>query len=278
MIDAYPWEIHLGPLPITGFGIMMMLAFLTAVWLVTLECRREGFNEEYAGEILMGAMIGGVVGAKLWYLALHPESAVFGRGGLVWYGGFVGGTLGVILTGWRRGVPMRWTAQLIAPAMAAGYAVGRVGCYVVGDDYGVTTTLPWGVRFPDGAPPSTAAIMQQEFGIPIPEGVAPETVMAVHPTQLYEVAIMLVAFALLWRWRTSQRGTGWLFGAYLILAGVERFAVEFLRAKDDRFLALTIAQITSIGLVIVGAITVAMLSTRGRAEPGIYLKRVPAKR
>lgn len=256
MIDVYPLEFHLGPLEITGFGIMMMIAFLTAWWLTDLECRRNGIEPDYAGDLLMGAMIGGVIGAKLWFMVIHPGAPFFDRGGLVWYGGFVGGSLGVILTGWRKRVPMRWTAQLLAPALAAGYALGRIGCYVVGDDYGRPTSLPWAVRFPEGKPISSAAAMQSQFGIPIPEGVSPDTIMAVHPTQLYEVTLMLIAFVILWRWRLIQKGAGWLFGAYLIFAGSERFLIEFFRAKDDRIGLLTIAQLTSIVLIALGAVLV----------------------
>lgn len=274
MIDAYPLALQIGPIPITGFGLLMMLAFLVAYWLVEKECRRNGFAGDYAGDMLTAAMIGGVLGAKLWYLAIHPEAPFFSRAGLVWYGGFVGGTLGVILNGWRRRVPMRWTAQLIAPAMAAGYAVGRVGCYVVGDDYGRPTSLPWAVRFPEGQPISSAAVMRQEFGVAIPDGIAPETILAVHPTQLYEVAIMLGAFALLWKWRTAPRGTGWLFGAYLVFAGLERFVIEIFRAKDDRFVGvLTIAQVMSILLVLVGSALIVRWSKGGRIAAGPWLEK-----
>jgi phosphatidylglycerol:prolipoprotein diacylglycerol transferase len=279
VIDAYPLQFVIGDFKVTGFGIMMMLAFLTAFWLISLEVRRMKFAQDYVGDILMAAMIGGIVGAKLWFVALH-HAELFSRGGLVWYGGFVGGTLAVILVGWWRRVPLRWTAQLMAPAMAAGYAVGRVGCFVVGDDYGRPTTLPWGVRFPQGSPISTAGVMQSEFGIPIPPGVSPDTVMAVHPTQLYEVTIMLCVFALLWRWRASPRGTGWLFGAYLMLAGTERFFIEILRAKDDRgmFAPFTIAQVTSVAVVIIGSVLVVKWSKAGDVAPGAWLENGAVKK
>lgn len=274
MIDAYPLVFNIGPIPITGFGLMMMIAFLTAFWIISEECKRLGFTVDYVGDILVGAMVGGVIGAKLWYVALNGGE-IFDRGGLVWYGGFLGGTIGVILQGWRRRVPMRWTAHLLAPAMAAGYALGRVGCFLVGDDYGRPTTLPWGVRFPLGKPPSTAGIMNAEFGVPIPEGATLNTVLAVHPTQIYEVAIMLCVFALLWRWRKSPRGTGWLFGAYLVFAGIERFFMEMLRAKDDRNLlgipGITIAQVTSIVVAVVGVAVIVKLSKAGDVGPGEWL-------
>jgi phosphatidylglycerol:prolipoprotein diacylglycerol transferase len=257
---------------------MMMLAFLVGGWLIDSECRRNGFASEYAGDLILGAIVGGIIGAKLWFVILHPDAKLFDRGGLVFYGGFLGGTLGVVLNGWRRRVPMRWTAQLIAPALAAAYAVGRVGCFVVGDDYGVPTTLPWGVRFPQGMPASTAANLR-EFGVTIPASIAPDTVLAVHPTQLYEIAAMLVVFAILWRWRTRLLGAGWLFGAYLVFAGVERFAVEFLRAKDDRIPLLhgfSVAQLTSIGAIVVGAILWRVWGSSTSEPPGNWLAAGPA--
>jgi phosphatidylglycerol---prolipoprotein diacylglyceryl transferase len=279
VINAYPFGFFLGPffgvgpLHITGFGIMMMLAFLVGGWLIDRECRRLGFASEYAGDMIVGAVIGGIIGAKLWFAALpgHGLTTLTDRGGLVFYGGLVGGTLGVILNGWRRRVPIRWTAQLVGPPLAAAYAVGRVGCYVVGDDYGIPTTLPWGIRFPQGMPPTTAENLRA-FSVSIPANVAPNTVLAVHPTQLYEVGLMLIAFAFLWRWRTSPRGTGWLLGAYLVLAGVERFGIEFLRAKDDRFFgALSVAQIASVVMVIVGTAIVVRLSRLPPVAPGEWL-------
>lgn len=273
MITAYPLEIPLGFTTLTGFGITMALAFLVGAWLVGQELRRNGFSQDFAGDIVTGAVIGGIVGAKLWYVALHPESPIFSRAGLVFYGGFVGGALGVIVMGWRRRVPIRWTAHLVAPALAAAYAVGRVGCFVVGDDYGRPTDLPWAVAFPEGAPPSTAAALRS-FGADIPADIDPSTVLAVHPTQLYEVALILVAFALLWRWRTRSAGTGWLFGAYLVMAGIERFLVEFLRAKDDRLLpmGLSVAQGMSVVLVIVGISLCARLAGSRAPDPGSWLR------
>lgn len=278
MTTAYPLEFTIGPVPITGFGITMMLAFLTGAWLVDRELRRHRFTTDFGGDIVLGAVVGGIVGAKLWYAALHGPEALFAREGLVFYGGFLGGTLGVITVGaWRR-VPIRWTMHLVAPALAAAYAVGRVGCFVVGDDYGRPTDVPWAVAFPQGMPPSTAGILATSFGVPIPEGVPPDQVMAVHPTQLYEVAIILVVFAILWRWRRRAAGTGWLFGAYLILAGTERFAVEFLRAKDDRFLGgLTYAQGMSLALIVTGAIVWNALAKRPPAEPGEWLLHGPGQ-
>ncbi len=275
-MNVYPFVIRIGSLEITGYGIMMMVGFLIGGWLITLELRRRGLYEEYGADITFAAVLGGVIGAKVWYWVLNGGD-LFSRGGLVWYGGFVGGFLAVMLNGWRLKVPIRWTFHLASPALAAGYALGRIGCFIVNDDYGHPTTLPWGVKFPQGLPPTTAENLRQQFGIPIPEGIDPATVLAVHPTQLYEAALMLGAFALLWRLRLLNRPIGWIFGVYLVLAGVERFIMEIFRAKDDRlFGPLTIAQVVSIGLVAGGVWALAVLRRAQDVSPGPYLLRSPS--
>ena len=274
-MNIYPLVLHLGPVEITGYGIMMMVGFLMGGWLITLELRRRGLYEEYAADITVAAVVGGIVGAKLWYWVLNGGS-LFSRGGLVWYGGFVGGFLAVMLNGWRLKVPIRWTFHLCAPALAAAYALGRIGCFIVNDDYGRPTNLPWGVRFPQGLPPSTAQNLQQQFGVPIPPGTDPSAVLAVHPTQLYETTLMLIAFAVLWRLRVKERPIGWLFGVYLVCAGLERFVIEIFRAKDDRFFGpLTLAQLVSIVLVVGGAVILTTFRRDDGLSPGPYLRKAP---
>jgi phosphatidylglycerol---prolipoprotein diacylglyceryl transferase len=273
-MTVYPFIIHVGPLEITGYGLMLMVAFLMGGWLIARQLRENKLKEDYAADIVAAAVIGGIIGAKLWYVALTRDpGALFSRGGLVWYGGFIGGALAVILNGWRLGVPLRWTMQLAAPALAAAYALGRVGCWLVNDDYGRPSTLPWAVKFPEGLPPSTAGNMQHLFGIPVAPGTDPNTVLAVHPTQLYEVAAMLIVFALLWSLRKRGRPIGWLFGLYLIFAGVERFLVEIVRAKDDRFLGpFTLAQLASVILIAIGLLLVTLWRRGPSPAPNIYLE------
>jgi phosphatidylglycerol:prolipoprotein diacylglycerol transferase len=280
-MNIYPliWRLPvpvLGHIEITGYGIMLMVGFLMGGWLISTELKRRGLNEEYAADITVAAVIGGIAGAKLWYYALN-DGGLFSRGGLVWYGGFVGGAIAVIFNGWRLRVPLRWTLQVAAPALAAAYALGRIGCFIVNDDYGRPTTLPWGVKFPQGLPPSTAGNMTTLFGIPVPPGTDPNTVLAVHPTQLYEVIIMLTVFAVLWRLRLKPKPIGWLFGVYLMCAGAERFLIEFLRAKDDRFFGpLTVAQVVSLVLIALAGLLLARFNDGPSPEPGPYLTRLPA--
>ncbi len=272
-MTIFPFVFDLGPLEITGYGLMMMVAFLMGGWLIARELKRRGLSEDYAADMIAAAVIGGIVGAKLWYVAVTQDAgALFARGGLVWYGGFIGGAAAVILNGWRLKAPLRWTMQLAAPALPAAYALGRVGCFLVNDDYGRPTDLPWAVRFPHGLPPSTAANMEQLFGIPVAPGIDPSTVLAVHPTQIYEAILMLAAFMLLWSLRKGGRPIGWIFGLYLAIAGVERFLIEILRAKDDRFLGpFTLAQLTSVALIGFGIWIVMKLRQAEDPVPGSYL-------
>jgi phosphatidylglycerol:prolipoprotein diacylglycerol transferase len=272
-MNIYPFKIPLGPLEITGYGLMLMVAFLMGGWLIARQLRENNLKEDYAADMVAAAVIGGIIGAKLWYVALTRDpGALFSRGGLVWYGGFIGGALGVILNSWRLRVPLRWTMQLAAPALAAAYALGRVGCFLVNDDYGRPTTLPWGMKFPQGSPPSTAANLHG-FNVAVPPGIDPSTVLAVHPTQLYEVAAMLVAFAVLWVLRKRGKPVGWLFGVYLVFAGIERFLVEIVRAKDDRLLGpFTLAQAMSVVLVLIGALLMAAWRKGPSPAPSSYLE------
>lgn len=280
-MTTYPLVFNIGPIEITGYGLMMMVAFLTGGWAIQRELRRRGLNEEYASDIVVAAVIGGIIGAKLWYVVLTQDpGALVSRSGLVWYGGFIGGTAAVYLNGLRKRVPTRITCDLVAPALAVGYALGRVGCFLVQDDYGIPTSLPWGMKFPEGLPPSTALRLNSDYGVPIPDGVNPLEVLAVHPTQLYEVAAMLVAFWALWRLRKHVRAAGWLFGAYLLFAGTERFLIEFIRAKDDRFLAgFTVAQLASIIIAAAGVLLMARWAKRDQLTiPANSFLRVPESR
>ena len=254
-MTVYPFTLHLGPLELTGYGLMMMVAFLMAGWAIQLELRRRRLDEEFAADIVIAGVVGGLIGAKIWYVLLTGEwDALLRRGGFVWYGGFLGATAAIMLNGWRRRVPWRFTIEICAAPLALGYALGRVGCFLVNDDYGIPSSLPWAMKFPHGLPPTTVANLTA-LGIRFPAGADPMQVVAVHPTQLYETALMLLAFWWMWRRRDHTHATGWMVGCYLVLGGLERFLVEFLRAKDDRLLGpFTLAQATSVVLVVLGAV------------------------
>ena len=256
------WIPLLGGSPITSFGVFMLLAFLTGGYVLRAELRRTGEDPERAWDFVFMAVIGGILGAKGYYVLLNwpqlvedPVGMILSRGGLVWYGGFLLATALVIREIRKQGMSVPATADLIAPALALAYAVGRIGCFMVGDDWGLPTDSAVGIRFPRGTPPTTVQNIEQMFGITVdPELIERYgQVVPVHPTQLYEVGMSTLIFFLLWRLRDHGHAKGWLFMLWLALAGLERFLVEFLRAKDDRFFgALTLAQVLSLAIVAVG--------------------------
>src|SRR6185503_8260375 len=171
-------------------------------------------------DVLMAALIGTLLGAKLYYVTVITKNFAdfFSRGGFVFWGGFIGAVVLCYLTLRYKKLLFVRFADVGGIAIAAGYAVGRTGCWAVGDDYGKPWNGPLAVMFPEGAPPSTAGVMNRAFGTPIPDGATPDTVLAVHPTQLYETALGFVMFLILWRFRDHKHAEGWLFGLYLVLA------------------------------------------------------------
>jgi phosphatidylglycerol:prolipoprotein diacylglycerol transferase len=269
-----PVLFRIGSFEVTSFGVMMALAFLSAGWILSKELARKGEDPETAWDVVWYAALGGILGAKIYYLFLYwpetvadPWHALTSRAGLVWYGGFILAALLIWLRLRSRKLPVLRFGDAIAPALALGYAVGRVGCFLVGDDYGGPTDKPWGVAFPHGAPPSTAFNLRQ-FGVRVPAGIPDDQVMTVHPTQIYEVLITLVIFAILWRLRKRVSTNGVLWFSYMAMAGVERYVVEIFRAKDDRFLGpLTIAQLISLFVSGIGIAMVLKLRASAAAQP-----------
>ncbi len=255
----YPVLFEIGGFEVTSFGVMIFLSFLTGAWILSLQLERRGMDPEIAWEVLAATAIAGVIGAKLYYMGLHwrdfvadPVGELTSRAGLVWYGGLIGGVLAFYWEVHRRRLPLAPMFDGAAPALGLAYAVGRVGCFLVGDDYGLPTDSAVGIAFPQGSPPSTAGYFRS-LGVDVDAGVPDGAVLTVHPTQLYEVAAGLLMFALLWRLSKRALRGGQLFGAFLVLYGVERFAVEFVRAKGDRFVfGLTTSQIASIAALGVG--------------------------
>lgn len=272
----YPELFRIGDFVITSFGVMMALSFLVGGWILSRELERKGDNPEIAWEVVWYAAIGGILGARLYYMILtwqqtvaDPWGALTSRGGLVWYGGFIGATLLIYWRLRRARLPVARIADAAAPALAVAYAIGRLGCLLVGDDYGRPTDLPWAIAFPEGAPPSTAYNLREQFGVAIPPGVPGDTVLAVHPTQIYEIIMSLMIFAIIWRLRHRLHVPGALFSIYIAFAGVERFIVEFFRAKDDRFFGmLTMAQLISLALVAAGIAGAVFLMRRGDTSGG----------
>jgi phosphatidylglycerol---prolipoprotein diacylglyceryl transferase len=246
-------EIHLGPFTLQTFGIMFSLGFIGAGLLVARRLKELGKPVDWAYELIFAALIGGLVGARLYYIVQHWSSVkhdvlgnLFSGEGLVWYGGALGGALGVVLWAQRRRFLSLALLDLTAPGLALGYAIGRIGCQLSGDgDYGIASGVPWAMSYPDGTVPTT----QQ-----------------VHPTPVYEMVAMGFVAWLLWRWRDRWR-PGILFAVYLVLAGTERLLVEFIRRNDEVFAGLTAAQLLSIVMIGTGVTWIALVWSSQRRKP-----------
>lgn len=232
-------EIDLLGLPVKTFGLCFALAFLAAGAVLTRRFRELRWPADQATEALLAALLGGLVGARAYWLTDNWSEAegdllgsLFGGSGLTWYGGALGGALAVLTWARWRG---RLNARLFdaaAPVLALGYAIGRVGCQVSGDgDYGRASDLPWAMAYPDGVVPTTEVV---------------------QPTPIYETLWMGLAALVLWALRDRLPACA-IFGLWLVLAGLERFVIEFWRRNPDVDLGLTTAQVTSVGLLVAGA-------------------------
>jgi len=237
----YPVLLRIGSFEITSFGVLVAVAALVGLNVFGRELRRSGLPEDGVNAAV-GGVIGGLVGAKLiWsieFAATAPfADLLFSRGGLSWFGGFAGG-IGTGLYLLRRyRIPIVSGLAAAAPALAIGHAIGRVGCFMVGDDYGKPSTLPWAIAFPKGLPPTT---------------------VPVHPTQLYEAAALAALAILLLRWRRHGVADRVVLSVYLISAGAIRFAIEFVRVNAQIAGPLTLAQLWSLGLIGSGLILISL--------------------
>lgn len=232
----YPVIGRIGGFEITSFGLMVALGFLAGIWLFGRELRRSGLPSTLENAALAGA-IGGLLGAKIiWAIEFAGEAPfsdlLFSRAGLSWYGGLIGGLAAGIATILYMRAPLVPTLAAATPALAVGHMLGRVGCFLVGDDYGTPSTLPWAVAFPQGAPP---------------------TEIPVHPTQLYEALLLAVLAGGLIAARKRGVSHASVLGLYLVAAGVIRFAIEFIRVNEPVFLGLTLAQTFAALIVFAGA-------------------------
>ena len=267
------WLPIVGGAVVTSFGVMMAASFLTAAYILKIELVRRGRHPDIAWDLVIWAVVGGIVGAKLYYALLNyprliddPIGMLLSRAGMVWYGGFLLAAALVLNRIRTLALPMGSTVDAAAPALAMAYGVGRLGCFLVGDDYGRPTDSWVGIAFPNGQPPTTASAIESAFGVTVDPALVEKygEVVPVHPTQLYETGISTLIFLLLWSLRRHRHRPGWLFGLWLTLASAERFLVEFYRVKDDRFLGpLTLAQAISVALAAVGVACMAKLRVAG---------------
>ena len=232
-----PVLFRIGPFDITSFGVMVALGALIGLWVFRRELARAGLPDAALDAAIFG-LVGGLVGAKLLYVFEHLDESPFfslllDRGGMSWFGGFVGGLLAGYLTIRRHRWPVVAVLAAATPALAVGQMIGRIGCFLVGDDYGRPTSLPWGVSFPRGLPP---------------------TDVPVHPTQLYEAAFLGVLAWLLIRWRRKGVSDWTVLGRYFLLAGLFRFVLEFVRVNTRVVGPFTVAQFFAACVVLLGVV------------------------
>ena len=272
------WFPLLGGDPITTFGVFMFLAFLTGGVLMRAEMDRVGLEADKAWDVLFMTVVGGVLGAKIYYILLNypqlmenPRALIFSRGGMVWYGGFLGAT-GLIMWELRRSkLPLPKMSDIAAAPLAIGYAVGRMGCFLVGDDYGRPTASWVGIKFPKGTPATRVDALESHFGIQVDPAIVEQfgQVVPVHPTQLYEIGMSIGIFFLLWHFRLHRHRAGFNWMLWMILMGVERLLVEIVRVKDDRFFGpLTLAQVLSLALIAAGIYGLSRTWNRAGGEAG----------
>ncbi len=246
--------LHLGPLQLPTFGLMVALALIIAAYVLQADFDRRGMNADAFTMVTVAGLMG-IVGAKLMHLLDTPSSRValslffdwrwFSQNGLdwirlgfAWFGGFLGGFGAMLVMGWRAKLPMWEYLDACSPAASFGYAIGRIGCFLSGDgDYGKPTSLPWGMSFPNGVVPTTERV---------------------HPAPLYELLVWSAIGWLLWRLgarflKTPGRA-GQIFCYYLILTGVARFLVEIIRINPPWIFGLSNAQVASVASVIAGCV------------------------
>ena len=238
----YPVLFRIGDFEITSFGVLVAVGALVGLWIFRRELARSDLPASAIDAAFFG-IIGGLVGAKVLWIAEHVgreplRALVLSRGGMSWFGGLVGGGGVGLWTLHRHNAPLVRSLAAASPALAVGHAIGRIGCFLVGDDYGRPTDLPWGVAFPKGLPP---------------------TEVPVHPTQLYEaIALAIIAWALI-RWRRAGIADANVLGRYLVLTGGVRFAIEFIRVNTRVLGPFTVAHMAAGALILVGLV----LSIRG---------------
>lgn len=268
-----PVIVDIGPFTLYSYGLMLALGFITASWLMTIEYRRKKLPPDLAGTITLLALFGGVTGAKILYVLEHwshfvaDPGILFSPGGLSYFGGFLLATAAIWWYVRRRSLSFLTVADGTSPGLMLGYGIARLGCHFAGDgDYGFPTDLPWGTDYSKGTmPPSEAFRNFPEITSQYPGGIVPDTTLC-HPTPVYELLLSALFFVILWRLRTRIGVTGKLFMAYLVLAGMERFVIEFLRINPRIMAGLTQYQLFALALVLAGVAGWWLLSRK--AEKG----------
>lgn len=258
----HPIIFSFGGITIYSFGLMMGISFLIGNYIITQEFKRKKLHPDLASNITLIALIAGVSGSKALYLLENwslfirdPFGMIFSPGGLTFYGGFILATLSIYLYTKKKKIKFIQVADAAGLALLLAYGIARIGCHLAGDgDYGFPTTLPWGTDYSNGTyPPSAAFRNFPEVTSMFPNGIVPDNTLC-HPTPVYETIICSVFFLFLWKNRKRWTTDGQMFYTYLVLAGVERFSVEFFRLNPRLMFGLSEAQIIAVILILIGAI------------------------
>jgi phosphatidylglycerol---prolipoprotein diacylglyceryl transferase len=255
-----PRLFQIGPFTVYGYGLMLALGFIVGSYLLVKEFKRRKLDPNIANNITLIGLIAGVAGSKILYLIenwpsfiLDPIGMTFNPGGLTYYGGFILASLSIYMYGNKKGIKFFTIADAISPGLILGYGIARIGCHLAGDgDYGFPTTLPWGTNYSNGTyPPSVAFQDFPEITSRFPGGIVPNNIPC-HPTPVYEFILCALICWFLWSIRKKTIPTGKLFMIYLMLAGIERFIIEFLRPNPRIIFGLSEAQLISMVLIALG--------------------------
>ncbi|NIX14328.1 MAG: hypothetical protein GWN11_00195 [Candidatus Dadabacteria bacterium] len=242
----YPTLFQIGSISISSYSVMVALAYLAAYIFLSKEIKRRGFDDSIADWVFLATLFGGLGGAKILFLFQNATFAEFMidplkflASGLTFLGGLIGASILVLLVGLWKKVSFWSLTDSAAPGLVLAYGIGRIGCLLVGDDYGTPTTVPWALSFPNGSPPTT---------------------QLVHPTQIYDTILMIFIFLILWAIRKSNFPTGWMFSLTLIILGIQRFFIEFIRSTSPSFIdGYSQAQLISIVIFIFGVLNLLRL-------------------
>jgi len=256
----YPELFKIGPFTVYSYGLMLGISFIVASYILTKEYERRKLSANLATEITLIAIIFGIAGSKLFSLLENwdeflrdPVGMAFSPGGLTFYGGLILATVAIIVWVRRKKIPFLFVADATSPSLAIAYGIGRIGCHLAGDgDYGFPTNLPWGTNYQNGTVPPSVMFRGSEIAKNYPNGIVPDNT-PLHPAPIYEFLIMLVVFWILWKLRKKDWADGRLFMLYLVLAGLERFFIEFIRLNPRLLFGLSEAQLISLIMIIVGS-------------------------
>ena len=264
-----PKLFEIGPIPVYSYGLMLGISFIIASWLLSKEFKRKKLDENVSINVTFIALVGGVIGSKLLYIIeewpslsmmpsgkLFSTDGIFSPAGLTWYGGFILATLLIYFYVRSKKIAFLSVCDSTAPSLTIGYGIARIGCHLSGDgDYGLPISefaswVPWGTNYSKGTLPPSSAFrgtdLATKFG-----GVVPDNTLC-HPTPIYELIIAVIIFWVLWKYRKKFKINGKLFFLYLILTGIARLLVEFIRLNPRILWGLSEAQMISIVLIMVG--------------------------